>query len=66
MTEERVYIEGFRLVVSDDGLLIEAIDYHTRPLFLDAKRLAELGLALAGSRQPSKTRTRRSKRASPP
>ena len=43
---EKVYKEGVRITVQKDGILIEAVDYHTKPLFLDAKALAELGLSL--------------------
>ncbi len=45
---EQEYKEGFRITVQDGGILIEAVDYHAKPLFLDAKALAELGLSMRG------------------
>jgi hypothetical protein len=45
-TREKVYREGFRVSVNESGVLIEAIDYHSRPLLLDAAALMELGLSL--------------------
>jgi DNA-binding response OmpR family regulator len=44
---EKVYTEGIRITVQDGGILIEAVDYHTKPLFLDRKALAELGLTMS-------------------
>lgn len=38
--------EGFRIVVSPDGMLIEATDYHARPLELSREQLLELGLEI--------------------
>ena len=45
---EKIYRDGFRVAVYEDGVLIEAVDYHTGPLFLDDEALAELGLSLHG------------------
>ncbi len=42
----KVYREGFRITVSQVGVLIETVDYHAKPLFLDAMALRELGLGL--------------------
>ena len=43
----RVYREGFRISSESRGIRIEAIDYHSSPLFLDEEKLRELGLTLA-------------------
>ena len=43
---EKIYNEGVRITVQEAGILIEAVDYHTKPLFLDEKALAELGLLM--------------------
>lgn len=66
MVREKVYPEGFRLVVDDDGLLIEPLDYHTRPLFLDAALLAEIGLQLREARRAPRAGGRSHKPAGPP
>jgi hypothetical protein len=43
---ERNYTQGYRLRNDGDGLSIEATEYHARPLFLDSRTLAEIGLQL--------------------
>jgi DNA-binding response OmpR family regulator len=43
---EKVYKEGIRITVQDGGILIEAVDYHTKPLFLDEKATGQLGLSM--------------------
>ena len=42
----QTYKEGFRITVQVGGVLIEAIDYHTEPLFLDEAALGNMGLKL--------------------
>lgn len=49
------YLEGLRLTVDGDGLLIEVTDYHTVPLRLSFSQLGELGLvSSAGPAPPAK------------
>ena len=45
-TTVKIYLEGFQITTSERGVLIETVDYHARPLFLDALALSELGLGL--------------------
>ena len=41
---QKTYREGFKLTNDGDGLRIEAVDYHSKPLYLDEAALAEIGL----------------------
>jgi len=53
MRRSRTYVEGFRISRGPEGLLIEAIDYHARPLRLGHDELAELGLRLHEPGEPA-------------
>lgn len=43
---QKTYREGFKLTNDGEGLRIEAVDYHSKPLYLDEAALAEIGLQL--------------------
>ncbi len=38
--------EGFTISFYKNGIIIEAVDYHPVPLFLDEKKLKSIGLHL--------------------
>ncbi len=48
---QKTYREGFKLTNDGDGLRVEAVDYHSRPLYLDQPALAEIGLQLRDDHQ---------------
>lgn len=49
MEVSRDFIEGFRITRTEHGLIIEATDYHARPLRLTRKDLGDLGIRLVGT-----------------
>lgn len=52
MWRTKEYIEGYRITRSAEGLLIETMGYHARPLRLTDAELAELGLRILESVDP--------------
>ncbi len=48
---QKTYREGFKLTNDGDGLRMEAVDYHSKPLYLDQAALAEIGLQLREDHQ---------------
>ena len=48
---QKTYREGFQLDNDGAGLRIVAVDYHTKPLYLDQAALAEIGLQLRDDHQ---------------
>lgn len=46
MRRQRDFVEGFRITRTDETLIIEATDYHARPLRLTQEELTELGIRL--------------------
>ena len=48
---QKTYREGFKLTNDGDGLRVEAVDYHAKPLYLDQAALAEIGLQLRQDHQ---------------
>lgn len=60
MDDHRDFIEGFRITRETNCVIIEATDYHARPLRLSAGDLAELGLRFT-RRDPGRTRLTRQK-----
>ena len=52
MWRTKEYVEGYCITRSSDGLLIETVDYHARPLRLTGAELAELGLRIVDSVDP--------------
>ena len=48
---QKTYREGFKLTNDGDGLRVEAVDYHSKPLYLNQAALAEIGLQLREDHQ---------------
>jgi hypothetical protein len=61
---KKEFCEGYRLTRTANGLVIEVLDYHARPLRLSDADLAELGLGpiepLDGGAQPGEAPANRS------
>jgi hypothetical protein len=51
---QREFVEGFRITREPDVLIIEATDYHARPLRLSQADLSELGIRLIGKPRAGK------------
>lgn len=53
MGHTKEYVEGYRITRGSDGVLIEVLDYHARPLRLSVSELADLGLRVVESVEPT-------------
>lgn len=62
---QREFVEGFRITREAETLIIEATDYHARPLRLSPSDLSDLGIRLIGKpgagTAPKKKTTEREK-----
>ena len=61
MHRQRDFVEGFRITRTDETLIIEATDYHARPLRLTQAELSELGIRLDRA-APAKTGKKKPKK----
>lgn len=64
--QQREFVEGFRITREPDALIIEATDYHARPLRLSQADLSDLGIRLTGKPGAGKARKKKTREREKP
>jgi hypothetical protein len=63
--DSKVAAHDYRITATSEGLWIEVLDYHARPLFLSREQLAEFGLQAQAEEARRSKRVRRRKGQKP-